>query len=62
MKKINNKKIEKAIKNILKAIGEDPKREGLIETPKRIAKMYEEIFSGISANPKGLSNASSLDL
>ncbi len=52
MKKINNKKIEKAIKSILEAIGEDPNREGLIETPKRIAKMYEEIFSGISANPK----------
>ncbi len=52
MKKINNKKIEKAIKDILEAIGEDPNREGLLETPKRIAKMYEEIFSGITDDPK----------
>ncbi len=52
MKKINTNKIEKAVKSILEAIGEDPNREGLIETPKRIAKMYGEIFAGISADPK----------
>jgi len=47
----NTKKIESAIKDILEAIGEDPTREGLLETPKRIAKMYTEIFSGINNTP-----------
>lgn len=45
--KIDRGKIEFHIGEILKAIGEDPNREGLIETPKRVAKMYEEIFQGI---------------
>ncbi len=40
-------KIERAIRDILEAIGENPDREGLIDTPKRIANMYEEIFSGL---------------
>ena len=45
-------KIERAVRDILEAIGEDPDREGLIETPKRVAAMYEEIFSGITDDPK----------
>lgn len=45
-------KIEKAVRDILEAIGEDPEREGLAETPKRVAKMYEEIFSGLADDPK----------
>lgn len=45
-------KIERAVRDILEAIGEDPDREGLIDTPKRVAKMYEEIFSGIGKNPE----------
>lgn len=40
-------KIEKAVRDILEAIGEDPNREGLIETPSRVARMYEEVFEGI---------------
>lgn len=44
-------KIEKAVRDILEAIGEDPNREGLVGTPDRIARMYEEIFSGISEDP-----------
>lgn len=44
-------KIEKAVRMILEAIGEDPEREGLIETPARVAKMYQEIFAGMSENP-----------
>jgi len=52
MKEINKKKIKKAIKNILEAVGEDPKREGLLRTPERIANMYEEILSGIAKNPE----------
>lgn len=44
-------KIQKAVKEILFAIGEDPEREGLLDTPKRIANMYEEIFSGLNEDP-----------
>jgi len=44
-------KIERAVRDILEAIGEDPDREGLIDTPSRIARMYEEIFSGINQDP-----------
>lgn len=46
-KEIDKAKIEEAIYNILVAIGENPEREGLKETPKRVAKMYEEVFEGI---------------
>ncbi|MFC1703666.1 GTP cyclohydrolase I FolE [Candidatus Omnitrophota bacterium] len=49
---MNKKKIEQAIKIILEAIGENPKRKDLLETPRRVAEMYEEIFAGVSANPK----------
>lgn len=45
-KKIDKKRIENAIKEILIAIGENPEREGLVETPERVAKMYEEVFEG----------------
>ncbi len=45
-------RIENAIREILCAIGEDPDREGLVETPGRVAKMYEEIFSGLADDPK----------
>ncbi|MED4012953.1 GTP cyclohydrolase I FolE [Priestia aryabhattai] len=44
--------IEDSIKNILIAVGEDPAREGLVDTPKRVAKMYQEIFSGLFEDPK----------
>lgn len=44
-------KTEDAIIEILKNIGEDPTREGLIETPKRIANMHKEIFSGYNDDP-----------
>lgn len=45
---MDKEKIEKSIKSILEAIGEDPEREGLRETPARVARMYEEIFAGIA--------------
>lgn len=48
---INQKKIEKAIKEILSAIGEDVDREGLKDTPGRVAAMYAELFSGIQEDP-----------
>lgn len=44
---MDKKKIERAVKEILLSIGEDPKRPGLRETPARVARMYEEILSGI---------------
>jgi len=50
--KINQAKIEKAVKEILLALGENPNREGLKLTPKRVANMYAELLSGPSENPK----------
>ena len=47
---INKNKIQKLIRQLLVELGENPDREGLIETPKRIAEMYEEIFSGYRMN------------
>lgn len=44
-------KIEQAVHMLLEAIGEDPQREGLRETPARVARMYEEIFSGLREEP-----------
>lgn len=44
-------KIEKAVRDIIEAIGEDPKRKDLLGTPRRVAEMYEEIFSGIKEDP-----------
>ena len=46
-KEIDQKKIEKAVKEILVALNDDPNREGLVDTPKRVAKMYGEIFEGM---------------
>ena len=48
---INQKKIEKAVKEILIAIGDDPNREGIKDTPKRVARMYAELFSGLHKDP-----------
>lgn len=47
----NQKKIEEAVKLLLEGIGEEQNREGLVETPVRIARMCEEIFSGMNENP-----------
>jgi len=44
-------RIERAVRDILVAIGEDPDRDGLVETPRRVARMYEEIFSGLGRDP-----------
>ncbi len=45
--KMDLPKIENAVRDILEAIGEDPEREGLLETPQRVARMYAEVFSGL---------------
>ena len=44
---VNGKKIEEGIRLLLEGIGEDVSREGLLETPERIARMYEELFAGM---------------
>lgn len=48
---MDHSKIETAVKMILEAIGEDPEREGLLDTPKRVARMYEEVFQGLNQDP-----------
>ena len=47
MKEIDSQKIEQAVRMLLEALGDDPEREGLKETPKRVAKMYQEVFEGM---------------
>ena len=49
---MDRERIERAVREILAAVGEDPNREGLLETPARVARMYEEIFSGLEADPE----------
>ena len=49
---MDKKRIEKAVREILEAIGENPKRKDLLQTPRRVAEMYEEIFSGINQDPE----------
>jgi len=48
---VDLKRIEAAVREILAAVGEDPEREGLLETPARVARMYAEIFSGLHSDP-----------
>lgn len=43
--------IKAAVRTILRAVGEDPDRDGLLETPRRVAKMYAEMFSGLQQDP-----------
>jgi len=49
---VEYQRIEAAVREIIAAIGEDPEREGLVETPRRIAEMYGELFSGIHEDPR----------
>ena len=44
-------RIEAAVRSILEAVGEDPDREGLLETPARVARMYAEMFAGLKSDP-----------
>ncbi|HEY2414306.1 MAG TPA: GTP cyclohydrolase I FolE [Pirellulaceae bacterium] len=45
-------RIERAVREILAAVGEDPEREGLLETPARVARMYAEMFNGLKQDPR----------
>jgi GTP cyclohydrolase I len=49
---INQDRVKQAMVSIIGAIGEDPLREGVKDTPKRVAEMYSELFSGLDADPK----------
>jgi GTP cyclohydrolase I len=48
---VDKPRIEAAVREILAAVGEDPDRDGLLDTPARVARMYEEIFAGLRENP-----------
>ena len=49
--KVDQERIAAAVREILIAVGEDPDREGLLETPDRVARAYEEIFAGLHRDP-----------
>lgn len=49
---VDKQKIQAAVRMILEAIGEDPEREGLLETPRRVADFYEEVFVGLRTEPR----------
>jgi len=52
MSTIDEKNVQKAVSKIIVAIGEDPQREGLLDTPRRVAEMYTELFSGLYQDPR----------
>ena len=52
IKKVDTERIEKAVKEILLAVGEDVEREGLKKTPERVGKMYAELLAGMREDPK----------
>jgi GTP cyclohydrolase IA len=49
---VDQERLEAAVREILLAVGEDPDREGLRETPERVARMYAEMFSGLAKDPR----------
>jgi GTP cyclohydrolase I len=49
---VDHERIAAAVREILAAVGEDPDREGLLETPMRVARMYEEVFAGLRRDPR----------
>src|SRR4051812_10081321 len=48
---VDQERIRRAVREILLAVGEDPDREGLVETPDRVARMYAEVFGGLHLDP-----------
>ena len=60
--KVNAEEIQKAISNILQAVGENPEREGLKRTPERVARMYGELLAGYKADPIAVVNEAIFDV
>lgn len=56
MKAIDTEKIKRAVTMLIEALGDDPNREGLVDTPKRVAKMYQEVFEGMCYTNEELAN------
>ncbi len=52
LSQVDYPRVERAVREILAAVGEDPDREGLLETPARVARMYAELFSGLHDDPR----------
>lgn len=59
---IDDPLIEEAVIKILKAIGEDPQREGLLFTPRRVARMYHELIGGYTVDPQAIVNGAIFDV
>ncbi|MEW6403993.1 MAG: GTP cyclohydrolase I FolE [Chloroflexota bacterium] len=59
---MDTKAIESAVENMLRAFGEDPEREGLRNTPKRVARMYPELLSGYRTDPEKIVNNALFDV
>jgi GTP cyclohydrolase IA len=51
LRSFDTARLRKAVREIIQAVGEDPNREGLVETPRRVADMYAEVFSGLRQDP-----------
>ena len=51
-KTVDQAGVRDAVRRIIEAIGEDPSREGLLDTPRRVAEMYEELFTGLHQDPR----------
>ena len=49
---VDHERIQRAVREILSAVGEDPDREGLVDTPARVARMYAELFGGLHEDPR----------
>ena len=61
-KAVDTEAVRRSISDLLYAIGEDPCRDGLLETPKRVAKAYQELVSGYTIHPKDLINSAIFDI
>jgi GTP cyclohydrolase IA len=57
MSDIDRPRIERAFREIIEALGEDPEREGLVDTPRRVANFYTEVFEGLTGDPGDLVDA-----
>lgn len=59
---IASEEVQQAVKNLLEAVGEDPTRQGLLDTPERVARMYDELLAGYQVDPYKLINDAMFDV